>query len=387
MKHTGSTEGFDESEKSILQYRKEPQPGAYTAPRCIYASILILTLVCLAITVSIFALNIRHKEQTTTELGGPYGFTVYTIFRQETVASLKQLHIDWIRYQLNWSDIEPQSGQYNWKKLDAVVALANANNIHITFPIQVAPEWALSQTCANRKFLPGPTQTAHFAQTVAQRYDNQHGHGYIDSYEVGNEEFDSLWTGDWDESIACRQPAFYGPVLKATYLAIKQASPQALVGMNSMWWVNTPHVHDYMNWLYQNGYKQYFDFANFHYYICNGDPSKTQQDHPSFTEEWQTIHSVMQQYQDGAKPIWVTETGWNINAVDQDPKCMVSPQQQAQYLVETTQAAMDSHVIHHIFWYTIDRGNDGMSITQLSGNPPSFSALQDFIQRHPTWNF
>ena len=77
------------------------------------------------------------KTQNTTMLnrGGPYGFTVYTIFREETVADLEQLHVDWIRYQLNWSDIEPQPGQYDWSKLDAAVALANAHHIHMTFPI------------------------------------------------------------------------------------------------------------------------------------------------------------------------------------------------------------------------------------------------------------
>lgn len=371
-----------------MQNEKEPQSGIYKALRGLRTIIITLTLACIVIIVSFLTWNTYQKPKVIEpNTGGPYGFTVYTVFREETVADLAQLHVDWIRYQLNWSDIEPQPDQYDWSKLDAAVALANAHHIHIAFPIQVAPKWALSQTCADRKFLPGPTETALFAQTIAQRYDNQHGHGFIDSFEVGNEEFDSLWTGDWNQSIACRQPTFYGPVLKAAYLAIKRASPQALVGMNSMWWVNTPHVHDYMNWLYQNGYGQYFDFANFHYYICHGDPFETQQDRPSFTEEWQTIHSVMKQYNDGTKPIWVTEIGWNISSVEQDPNCIVSPQQQAQYLVKTTHAAMDSHIIHHIFWYTIDRGDDGMSITQPSGNLPSFFALQDFIKRHPTWDF
>jgi hypothetical protein len=349
--------------------------------------LLILILICAIILICLLRSKLYTTQNPITpNTGGPYGFTVYTIFRAETVAYLEQLHVDWIRYQLNWSEIEPQPGHYDWRKLDAAVALANANRIHMTFPIQGAPEWALSQSCADRKFLPGPTEMALFATTIAQRYDNRHGHGFIDSFEIGNEEFDSLWTGNWDQSIACRQPTFSGPVLKAAYLAIKQASPQALVGMNSLWWVNTPHVHDYMNWLYQNGYGQYFDFANFHYYICNGDPFDSQQDQPSFTEEWQTIHSVMTQYHDGTKPIWVTETGWTISAVEQNANCIVSSQQQAQYLIETTQAAMDSHVIHHIFWYTIDRGNDGMSITQPSGHLPSFSALQAFIKRHPTWD-
>ncbi len=316
----------------------------------------------------------------------PYGFTVLTIFNQKTIDDLKELHINWIRYQLNWSSIETQPGQYDWRKLDAAVALANANNIHLTFPLQLAPLWALHQTCAHRRLLPDAQAMATFASAVARRYNNHTNHGYIESYEVGNEEFDSLWTGDWNESISCRRPDFMGPVLKATYLAIKAASPNARVGMNSMWWVNTTHVHDYMTWLYQNHYGSYFDFANFHYYICNENPGVTIGDRPSFDLEWQTIHSVMAEYGDENKPIWVTEVGWNTSSVDQSARCIVTPHQQAQYIVATAQSAMTSHVIQHIFWYTINRGKDGMSITQPNEKLPSFYALQKFIQQHPTWS-
>ncbi|GAC1357323.1 MAG: hypothetical protein NVSMB44_02740 [Ktedonobacteraceae bacterium] len=220
---------------------------------------------------------------------------------------------------------------------------------------------------------------------VAHRYNRNGNHGYIESYEVGNEEFDSLWTGDWNESISCRQPSFVGPVLKAAYLAIKAASPVARVGMNSIWWVNTPHIHDYMNWLYQNHYGPYFDFANFHYYICNENPNVSIGDRPSFEMEWQTIHDVMSQYGDAHKPIWVTEAGWNTSDVYQSARCIVTPQQQAQFILATAQSAMNSHVIQHIFWYTINRERDGMSITQSGEKLPSFYALQKFIYQHPTW--
>ena len=337
----------------------------------------------------VFSLLIPHlKEQqtiNTADTGGPYGFTVLTNFRQETVEDLKQLHMNWVRYQLNWVNIEPEPGHYNWQLLDNAVALANANGIHITFPLQGAPPWAQSQVCAHRHFLPGADEMAAFANTVALRYNNQNGHGYIDSYEVGNEEFDSLWTGDWNESLSCRKPTFYGPVLKAAYVAIKTASPRAIVGMGALWWVNTPHVHEYMNWLYQNQYGSYFDFANFHYYTCNDDPAVTKGDRPSFNEEWQTIHSIMAQHNDGSKPIWVTELGWNTTAVAQDPHCVVTPQVQSQFIIDTASAAMNSHIIRHIFWYTIDRENDGMSLTQPAGKLPGFYALQDFIRQHPQW--
>ena len=77
---------------------------------------------------------------------GPYGFTVLS-FQPQTVTSLKQMGVTWVRYQLNWYKIEAQPNQFNWSELDAAVALANASNIHITFPLQDAPDWALSQTC------------------------------------------------------------------------------------------------------------------------------------------------------------------------------------------------------------------------------------------------
>jgi len=349
--------------------------------------IFIIGVVFVFLAISyLVSLNKTPSTSFTGDAGTPYGFTVLTIFNQTTIDDLKQLHINWVRYQLNWSDIETQPGLYDWRKLDSAVALANANGIHLTFPLQLAPTWALHQVCAHRNLLPDAQAMATFASAVAHRYNGHSKHGYIESYEVGNEEFDSLWTGNWNESISCRGPELVGPVLKATYLAIKAISPNARVGMNSIWWVDTTHVHDYMTWLYQNHYAPYFDFANFHYYICNGDPDITVGDRPSFDMEWQTIHNVMAAYGDGNKPIWVTEVGWNISDVYQSARCIVTPQQQAQYTVATAQSAMTSHAIQHIFWYTINREKDGMSITQADEKLPSFYALQKFIVQHPTWN-
>lgn len=349
--------------------------------------LLLVGIVLVLLFIWYFSTLINRPQQSfINNSENPYGFTVLTIFNQTTINDLKVLHVNWIRYQLNWSDIETQPGQYNWHKLDTAVALANANGIHLTFPLQLAPTWALHQICAHQHLLPDAQAMATFASAVARRYNDHSNHGYIESYEVGNEEFDSLWTGDWNASISCRRPNLVGPVLKAAYLAIKAASPNARVGMNSIWWVNTPHIHDYMAWLYQNHYGSYFDFANFHYYICNENPDVTIGDRPSFDMEWLTIHNVMAEYGDENKPIWVTEVGWNTSDVYQSARCIVTPQQQAQYIVATAQSAMNSHVIQHIFWYTLNRERDGMSITQLDEKLPSFFALQKFIQQHPTWS-
>ncbi len=325
----------------------------------------------------------------------PYGFTVLQ-FRQQTVADLKELGVTWVRYQLDWSKIESQPNHFDWSTLDAVVILANANGIYITFPIQNAPQWALSQTCQGNPLLPNPDTFAQFAGTVAYRYNGKHGHGYIDSYEVGNEEFDSIWVGTWEKSIPCRQPNFYAPLLKEAYQAIKAQSPNALVGMFGMLWANTDHIRSFMQGLYDRGDAAFFDFANFHYYRCGdggSDPSTTTPGYPtgkypSFDLEWHIIHEVMARNGQPGKPIWVTETGWPTHGIYQDPKCVITPQVQSQYLQYVLSEAKNSHTIQRLFWYTIDKV-DGMSITQPNKSDnklPSFYTMRTFVLQNPTWH-
>lgn len=314
---------------------------------------------------------------------GPYGFTVLHL-TSSTAQYLKQLSVTWVRYQLNWGHIEPQPGRFDWTELDAAVNLANSNGLHMTFPLQVAPDWARTVNCAGSPHFASVEAMVQYATAIAQRYNGHNGHGYIDSYEVGNEEYDNAWAGNMANSIPCRDASLYGPTLKATYLAIKAQSPNALVGMFGMWWENTPHIHDYMLWLYQHGYGRYFDFANFHHYGCSTSPAESVGDRPSFTLEWQTIRQIMVQNGDARKPIWVTEIGYATTSVNRGTRCLVSPQVQAQYMSYVLNDALNSHAIQHIFWYTI--GNkDGMSITQPGGNLPSFYLLQTFIQQHPGW--
>ncbi|GCE31074.1 hypothetical protein KDA_65580 [Dictyobacter alpinus] len=349
-------------------------------------SILLLAVTALISSVILFYLLQPSHQPGIIDQDRPYGITIHNRFRKQTIQYMKYLNINWIRYQQKWSELEPQQGHYNWSRLDAAVALANAQKIHITFPLQAAPDWALRQTCAHRKLFPGPDEMASYGQSVAQRYNGKNGHGYIESYEVGNEEFDSLWTGNWQESISCRQPSFYGPLLKATSKAIKKASPRALVGMAAIWWVNTAHVTAYMHWLYQNDYGSSFDYANFHYYVCNGDPTQTKGDRPSLDLEWKIMHKIMQEYGDEHKPIWLTDVGWTTSGVNHDPHCVVTPKTQVLYMLEATQMAMNSHVINHIFWDTVDQDNDGMSLTQPQGKLPAYNALHDFVQKHPCWS-
>lgn len=329
----------------------------------------------------LLSLLIASLSTASAEASSPYGLSVWG-YQQRVSAS----HVGWVRLQRDWKSIETSAGVYDWTGMDQDVAAANAAGVKISVPIQDAPDFRLTQSCDGSMRFPGPNEVSTFASAMAARYNGHNGHGYIDSFEIGNEEWDNYWGGSWAASLPCRQPSLYGPVLKAGYQAIKAQSPTAVVGMFGLWWLDTGHFHDYLTWLYQNGYGSDMDFANFHYYGCSADPSVTSGSTPSYTLAWQTLRQVQQNFGDGGKPIWTTEVGWTVSGVSQNAGCAVSLQTQSQYELEVLESARTSGAVQRVFLYTInDTNSDGMNLYPPSGPLPAYQMLQNEIASYPTW--
>lgn len=317
-------------------------------------------------------------------INSPYGFT--TIYAdQQLVGYYKQLNVCWVRYQYHWDKIETQPGVYNWGPVDASIAAMNAAGIHVDFAIQSAPKWDLVQSCFGTPYLTGPTQMAQFSAIIATRYDGKHGHGKIDSYEIGNEEYDQHYTGDPITSEQCRQASNYGPVLKAGYQAIKAADPTVTVGMFGQWLRNIDHINTFFTDLFSGGYGPYMDYMNFHFYNGGKDPSQSYGSVPSFNQWWQTIHQIATKYGFPSKPIWVTETGWPTHPTIH-PEQPVAPDVQAQYLQYVMDQAAQSNVIQKVFWFTINYGDQGDNIYPPSGPLPAFFTFKSIVQQKPTWS-
>ncbi|MCL5283630.1 MAG: glycosyl hydrolase [Armatimonadetes bacterium] len=325
-----------------------------------------------------------ERGRAAAGVGNPYGFSVWGL-TSKTVQQIKAAGVGWIRYQRDWQTIEPERGHFHWTELDKVVQIANQAGLKVSFPLQDAPNWAKTQVCDGKRLFAGPQQMAAYAGAVATRYDGKHGHGKIDAFEVGNEEYDNYWGGYWENSLPCRQPKYYGPVLAAAARAIRAANPAALVGFQGMWWLDLGHFRSFYEWIYNHGYGNDFDFANFHYYPCWQSPSS---DHPnpSFDQVWRTIHDVMAAHDQADKPIWVTEFGWNINSTNQNPSCQVSPAKQSNYLRQVLERARRSGVMRRVFWYTIGMGHDGMSLTQDGKPVPAYYTLQSYARKYPGWS-
>src|SRR5258708_18309650 len=297
-----------------------------------------------------------HRGSLGCSQESPYGFTTINANTQ-LVAAYRALNVCWVRLQVHEADIQTAPGVYDWSQVDTAVALLNAAGIHIDFPIQ-----CFGGSCFSNPVLPTVEQMTQYATALASRYDGKHGHGTIDAFEIGNEEYDFF------------PPSAYGPLLEAGYQAVKAAYPAALVGSYGVYRSYLPHVLAVMNTL-ANGYSKYFDFVNFHYYAHGGDPRISASDHLSFNAEWQAIHATLP-----TKPICVTEVGWTTTPLAGIQP--VSPQTQATYLQYVTQAAATSGVVQRIFWFTIDYGNQGDTIYPPRGPLPPSYMLHQFI--HPT---
>ena len=386
------------------------QPGGPNQPRPrTWLWLLIITAIALIVGVSVFGIfyfgvfgnngGIGGGSPTTVpsttgngtlppsgpcKINSPYGFT--TIHAdQQLVGYYRQLNVCWVRYQFHWDKIETQPGVYNWAPVDAAVATMNAAGIHVDFAIQSAPKWDLVQSCFGVPYLTGPTQMAQFATIIATRYDGKHGHGKIDSYEIGNEEYDQHYTGDPITSEQCRQASNYGPVLKAGYQAIKAADPTVTVGMFGQWLRDISHINTFFTDLFAGGYGSYMDYANFHFYNGGRDPSQSYGSVPSFNQWWQTIHQIATKYGFATKPIWVTETGWPTHPTIH-PEQPVAPDVQAQYLQYVMTQAAQSGVVQKVFWFTINYGNQGDNIYPPSGPLPAFFMYKSIVQQKPTWD-
>src|SRR5206468_10279900 len=129
----------------------------------------------------------------------PYGFSVWGYQSRIAASGVK-----WARVQRDWSTIETSPGVYSWNGMDSDVARANAAGVRITVPIQDAPAFRKTQVCNGVNLFPGPSEMSSFAAIIAARYHGNNGHGYVDSFEIGNEEYDGYWGGSWANTLPCR---------------------------------------------------------------------------------------------------------------------------------------------------------------------------------------
>jgi hypothetical protein len=253
--------------------------------------------------------------------------------QDRSIAALRDAHARWARLSIQWKAWEATPGSFTpWevRRTDRAIALARAAGIHVLLDILNAPAWASATDTSGLGNVPrDPAVFARFVQTVAARY-----RGLVDAYEIWNEpDITAFWNGGPDA-------ARYTALLKAGYAAVKGQDPSALVVSGGLSW-------DYSRFLtamYRAGAKGSFDVLALHPYATKG------------LAAWlRSIRAARRtEVANGdARPIWLTEFGFNTSVDPHAWQRGVTEAQQAQLVGDAYRVLDGEPYVGVAFYYSL----------------------------------
>ncbi len=266
------------------------------------------------------------------------------------------LGADWVRIWGTWENAEPNPGQLNGgyvEHLAGKVADAKARGIKVLMIMGRTPGWA----SGGKPAIAPPKDPAAFGRfmgEIARRIPS------VDAWELWNEQDGPEFWLDGP------QPAVYAAMVKAAYPAIKAVQPSDVVVTGGMIGNNM----DYLAQLYDHGAQGYFDAVGVHTdtaCLING-PDVTYRDEQgrigqySFTG-YREVHAVMSRHGDGAKPIWMTELGWNTQSTAPSSCSVgmwkgtkplgVSEEEQARFLTQAYRCLASDPFVQTALWFGV----------------------------------
>jgi hypothetical protein len=213
------------------------------------------------------------------------------------------LNAPYARVFVRWNEIETGPGVYDQGRLgytDQTIRNYRPGT-KVIVDLSGTPGWANGGQ--------GPTAPpsdpqayANFAHFLAARYA-----GVVAAWEVWNEEDATGWYAGSVEQ--------YTAMLKAAFPSIKSGDPSATVLIGGL----TGNDYHYLEKIYALGGGPYFDGVGVHTdTACNlNSPYSFFRDSDGRIDQfsflgYREVHNVMAAHGDGAKPIWMTEFGWNV---------------------------------------------------------------------------
>jgi len=218
--------------------------------------------------------------------------------------------IKWNRPLIFWDLVEPKKGQFNWELYDAILNERHQHGLALVPVIGIlnhVPRWASSNPEKDDFKGYPPKDARDVASLVSQavkRYECIAKYWVIDN-EVNIQEKLPGWK-DLDTYLEC---------LKVSYKAAKEADPKSKIILAAV----TLNDADFVRRFYQKGGKDYFDIMALHPY-CTPAPPEDEEGSLFFRlalgkkraafPDILAVGKIMEEYGDGHKPIWITETGW-----------------------------------------------------------------------------
>jgi hypothetical protein len=290
------------------------------------------------------------------------------------IAQAHALHAKIVRTEVPWSALEPLGpSQIEPRALafaDRLVSDAAADGIHVIMLADSSPCWASSAPATLlRGCIPtgsgqangwpprNPADYAAFVGYLAQRYGVR-----LAAIEVWNEPDQA----NQDYFAGPEKPRRYAAVLRAAYVAIKQANPAVPVLAGSL--VGSSGV--FLRALYAAGIKGYYDGLAVHFYTLT-------------LAALRAIHEVQLANSD-TKPLWLDEFGWSScypRARTQQEQACVTTQTQATNLTNTFRAlARTPYIAAEVMYKLQSSPREDFGVLSPNGSrKPAYTALSKVL--------
>ena len=276
---------------------------------------------------------------------------VEKVKRERSLQLAREAGFRFIRQEFVWEDIEihgkgdfedrrHEPAKSAWEKYDNIVDLAEANGLEIIARLSNPPAWSRALPLEETGALAPPddfNDFGDFAAAAAGRYKGRIRYYQIWNEPNGNEE--------WGKNQPVN-PEEYTALLCLAYERIKQVDPEAVVlagALTPTVEISPANMNDliFLERMYAAGAGNCFDVMSAQGYgLWSG--ARDQRLRPTVINYPHNLYirDVMVRRGDAAKPIWISEMGWNTAPEDIYPRFgRVTEEQQARYAVEAYERA------------------------------------------------
>lgn len=273
--------------------------------------------------------------------------------REQSLQMIQEAGFTFIRQEFTWEDIEIHGkGDFEdrrnmdavgaisaWAKYDNIVELAEQHHLQILARLSNPPSWsnALPEAEIGTHGPPDNIRDyGDFAQAVAERYK-----GRIHFYQLWNEP--NIYP-EWGERNV--DPEAYAALLCEGYRRIKAVDPTAVIllaALSPTVAMDGRNMNDliFLQRLYDSGASDCFDVLSTQGYGLWSGPSD-QRLRPTVINYGHHLflRDLMVRNGDAAKPLWISEMGWNSVPAELPANYgRVTEEQRARYAVQAYQRA------------------------------------------------
>ena len=204
-----------------------------------------------------------------------------------------------------WLNVEREQGKWDFEYVDHQVELAEKHGLAMFAYTGLTPDWALPPEAPQDtpdigfRFPPADEYTEQFityCRKVADRYK-----GRIQYYQFWNEPNGCSWIKEGCANGG--EYASYVKWLKIWFTAMKEMDPNCVLAVGGLDYHEGVPGHLYIEGLYREGAKDYFDAMAIHPYGIET---------PIYHKAIEDTRRVMVKQGDGHKGIWLREYGWEM---------------------------------------------------------------------------